>query len=57
MEYPKHVGVINTVHCTVRKILLLQFPNKQNEQAVKSLFCANKGRGCDWQGDLNIIAS
>ena len=31
--------------------------NKQNERAIKSLrvFCANKDKGCDWQGELNDI--
>ena len=32
-------------------------PNKQNERAVKYLhvFCTNKGRGCDWQGEVKNI--
>ena len=35
------------------------FPNKQNERAVKNLhiFCTNKDKGCDWQGELNSIVA
>ena len=35
------------------------FPNKQNERLIKSLavFCTNKGKGCDWQGEVNDITS
>ena len=31
--------------------------NKQNERVVKSLrvFCTNKDKGCDWQGEINNI--
>ena len=31
------------------------FPNKQIDREVKSLhvYCANKGRGCEWQGEVN----
>ena len=34
-------------------------PNKQNERALKSLhvFCTNKNKGCDWQGELNSIVA
>ena len=40
-----------------RKQDFTTFPNKQNERAVKSLhvFCTNKDKGCDWQGELNNI--
>ena len=33
------------------------FLNKQNERAIKSLlvFCTNKDKGCDWQGEVNDI--
>ena len=33
------------------------FPNKQNERLIKSLavFCTNKGKGCDWQGEVGMI--
>ena len=33
------------------------FQNKRDERAVKSLhvFCTNKDKGCDWQGELNNI--
>jgi len=33
------------------------FRNKQNERDIKSLyvFCSNKERGCEWQGELNNI--
>ena len=35
------------------------FSNKQIDQKVKSVhvFCTNKERGCDWQGELNDIKS
>ena len=35
------------------------FPNKQNERLIKSLavFCTNKGKGCEWQGEVNDITS
>ena len=31
--------------------------NKQNERIIKSLrvFCTNKDKGCDWQGEINDI--
>ena len=31
--------------------------NKQNERAIKNLhvFCTNKDKGCDWQGEINDI--
>ena len=31
--------------------------NKQNERVIKSLrvFCTNKDKGCDWQGEINNI--
>ena len=31
--------------------------NKQNERVIKSLrvFCTNKDKGCDWQGEINDI--
>ena len=31
--------------------------NKQNERAIKSLhvFCTNKDKGCNWQGEINNI--
>ena len=34
------------------------FPNKRDERAVKSLhvWCTNKDKGCDWQGEINRIA-
>ena len=33
------------------------FPNKQNERLIKSLavFCTNKNKGCEWQGELNNV--
>ena len=33
------------------------FPNKQNERAIKNLhvFCTNKDKGCNWQGEINSI--
>ncbi|XP_065901619.1 TNF receptor-associated factor 4-like [Dysidea avara] len=33
------------------------FPNKQADREIKSLhmMCTNKGRGCEWQGELNDI--
>ena len=33
------------------------FQNKRDERAIKSLhvFCTNKGKGCDWQGEMNSI--
>ena len=32
--------------------------NKQNERAIKNLrvFCTNKDKGCDWQGEINDIS-
>ena len=32
-------------------------PNKQIDREVKSLhvYCTNKGRGCEWQGEVNYI--
>ena len=37
---------------------LRTFLNKQNERAINSLhvFCTNKDKGCDWQGELNNIS-
>ena len=34
-------------------------PNKQNERVIKNLhvFCTNKDKGCDWQGEVNHITS
>ena len=33
------------------------FLNKQNDRAIKNLhiFCTNKDKGCDWQGEINDI--
>ena len=33
------------------------FQNKRDERAIKSLhvFCTNKDKGCDWQGEMNSI--
>jgi len=33
------------------------FPNKQADRAVRSLhvFCANKEKGCEWQGEVNYV--
>ena len=33
--------------------------NKQNERAIKGLhiFCVNKDKGCEWQGEVNGIDS
>ena len=33
------------------------FRNKQNERVIKSLhvYCSNKERGCEWQGEINNI--
>jgi len=35
------------------------FANKQADRAVRSLrvFCTNKGKGCQWQGELNNIVN
>ncbi|XP_065883099.1 TNF receptor-associated factor 2-like [Dysidea avara] len=35
------------------------FPNKQANRAVRSLcvFCTNKDKGCEWQGEVNYIIS
>ena len=33
------------------------FPNKRDERAIRNLhvFCTNKDKGCDWQGEMNSI--
>lgn len=40
-----------------RSTNLQTFPNKQNERLIKSLhvFCTNKDKGCEWQGEVNDI--
>jgi len=42
-----------------KEIKFVTFSNKQIDREVKSLhvFCTNKEKGCDWQGELNDIKS
>ena len=44
--------------CPMCRCTYLQtFPDKQNERLIKSLhiFCTNKDKGCEWQGEVNDI--
>ena len=57
LEDAKQVTVVVKTCPMCRKEDFTTFPNKQNERAVNNLhvFCTNKGKGCDWQGELNCI--
>ena len=57
LEDAKRVLVVTNACPMCRNEDFTTFPNKQNERAVKNLhvFCTNKGRGCDWKGEVNDI--
>ena len=57
LEDAKQASMVTSACPMCREENFTTFPNKQNERAVKNLhmFCTNKGRGCDWQGELNDI--
>ena len=57
LEDAKQVTIVVSACPMCRKDDFTTFPNKQNERAVNSLhvFCTNKHKGCDWQGELNNI--
>ena len=42
-----------------KEVKFVSFSNKQIDREVRSLhvFCTNKERGCDWQGELNGVKS
>ena len=53
----KDVSSIADVCPMCRSSKFETFPNKQNERLIKSLavFCTNKDKGCEWQGEVNDI--
>ena len=58
LEEMKHGRTSNSKVCPVcrdRKFNVV--PNKQVDRKIRSLrvFCTNKGKGCEWQGELNNI--
>ena len=57
LEDAKQVSVVVKTCPMCRKEDFTTFPNKQNERAVNNLhvFCTNKDKGCDWQGEVNSI--
>ena len=59
IDYAKNVAAFYPWLCPVcRHKDFSLFPNKQNERIIKSLhvFCSNKERGCEWQGEINNIS-
>jgi len=50
-------AVVNNVCPMCRGEDFVTVPNKQIDREVKSLhvYCTNKGRGCEWQGEVNYI--
>ena len=47
-----------TYACPIcRNTEFVTFPNKQADREIKSLhiYCTNKEKGCEWQGELNYI--
>jgi len=50
-------SVVNNICPVCRTEDFVTFPNKQVDREVKNLFvyCANKEKGCKWQGEVNYI--
>jgi len=50
-------SVIKNICPMCRDKDFVTFPNKQIDREVKSLhvYCTNKGRGCEWKGEVNYI--
>ena len=57
LEAAKQISMVTNTCPLCREKDFTAVPNKQNERAVNSLhvFCTNKHKGCDWQGELNNI--
>lgn len=55
----KSATTISDVCPMCRNTKFETFPNKQNERLIKSLdvFCINKDKGCEWQGEVNNITN
>ena len=49
--------IVNNICPVCRGEDFVTVPNKQIDREVKSLhvYCTNKGRGCEWQGEVNYI--
>ena len=50
-------SLVNIICPMCRSEEFVTFPNKQIDREVKSLhvYCTNKDRGCEWQGEVNCI--
>jgi len=50
-------SIVNNICPVCRSEDFVTFSNKQIDREVKSLlvYCTNKGRGCEWQGEVNYI--
>ena len=53
----KKAAAITNVCPVCRDEEFMTFPNKQLDREIKNLYiyCTNKGKGCEWQGELNDI--
>ena len=53
----KAKSIVSNICPVCRSEDFVTFPNKQIDREVKSLhvYCTNKGRGCEWQGEVNYI--
>ena len=47
---------LTLVQCIIRKIFLPFLTSKMRELLTIFNMCTIKGKGCDWQGELNNIA-
>jgi len=56
-EMKKVKSIVHTICPVCRDEEFVTFPNKQIDREVKSLqvYCTNKDRGCEWQGEVNYI--
>ena len=59
LDIPKKSTAITNVCPVCRDEEFVTFPNKQAAREIKSLhiYCTNKEKGCEWQGEVNDIDS
>ena len=57
LDQAKQATVVSTACPTCRTETFVTISNKQADREVKSLrvYCTNKEKGCEWQGELNDI--
>ena len=58
-EYSRHATIVSTACPTCRQEHFGSMINKQIDREIRSLhiYCTNKEKGCEWQGELNDISN